>query len=51
MAWIILDGEAEGADIVIEGFSGDRRIYGGAKCIKALLNEEAVIIFTDRTHY
>ncbi len=40
------------ADIVIEGFSDERRAYGGARCIKALLNEEEVVmIFIERTHY
>ena len=40
------------ADIVIEGFSDEKRAYGGARCIKALLDgEEVVIIFIERTHY
>ncbi len=40
------------ADIVIEGFSDEKRAYGGARCIRALLDgEEVVIIFIERTHY
>ena len=41
------------ADIEIESFSDERRSYGGAKCIRALMNgeEEVAIIFAERTHY
>jgi len=41
------------ADIEIESFSDERRSYGGARCIRALMNgkEEVVIIFAERTHY
>lgn len=40
------------ADIEIGRFSDGRRSYGGAKCIKASLNgEDVVIIFIERTHY
>ncbi len=41
------------ADIVIKGFSNGRRAYGGARCIRALMNdeEEVAIIFAERTHY
>jgi len=40
------------ADIKIEGFSDERRSYGGARCIKARLDDEEVaIVFVDRTHY
>lgn len=40
------------ANIEIESFSNKRRSYGGAKCIRALMNgEEVVIIFIERTHY
>ncbi len=41
------------ANIRIDGFSNGKRTYGGARCIKALFNDEqeAAIIFIDRTHY
>jgi len=40
------------ADVVIEGFSNGVRAYGGAKCIRGLLDgEEVFIIFIERTHY
>ncbi|MDW8021394.1 MAG: DUF120 domain-containing protein [Nitrososphaerota archaeon] len=40
------------ADIEIESFSDERRSYGGAKCVRALMNdEEVVIVFAERTHY
>ncbi|MCD6341897.1 MAG: CTP-dependent riboflavin kinase, partial [Thaumarchaeota archaeon] len=41
------------ANIVVEGFSDEKRAYGGAKCISAVMNdqEEVVIVFAERTHY
>ena len=40
------------ADIVIESFADEKRSYGGAKCIRARLNDEEVaIVFAERTHY
>jgi len=41
------------APVEIRGFSDDRRTYGAAKCLQALLNEavECVVVFSERTHY
>lgn len=41
------------APVEIEGFSDERRTYGAAKCLQALLNGavECVVVFSERTHY
>ena len=40
------------ARIEIKGFSDGKRSYGGAKCVKAHIDDEEVaIVFIDRTHY
>ncbi len=39
--------------ILIEGFSNEKRTYGGAKCFRAIINGEVegAVVLIERTHY